>query len=1138
MATARLGHFWNLLADRKLSDQKDGDLLRAFVSQNDQSAFEALLFRHGAMVLRVCLRNLANADDAEDAFQATFLVLARHAASIRKRESLAGWLHGVAYRMASHSKRAAARRLGYESQANLSQPSDPARCAALRELQALVDEELVRLPEALREAFVACCLENKSCCELADQLGLEDSTIRKRVSRARKALQERLNRRGVSLTAALTVAAVGANGASAALPRTLVGAIVKAAAQAAAGRPFGCGVVSAKVVALVEGVNHAILLTKCKALVLLLVSTVIVGTGLALGLVANATTGSEPVKEAPPPVQKSPPEQVGGANDPNKNRGREDNVDGQPIAEPLPPGVSRRLGADRFRYGKTHAAVRFTPDGAQLVSANWFGEKDTAGTELALFDVATGKLKRSFARTPGVRCDDLNFPDAKTVVVPAGGNGKPVELVRYELARGVEVGRIPLDGLKDTGPSRFSRDGKAYVVGYPGWTRVFDTATGKKTAEFRQANNDGQFFALSADGNHLFVSLMGEKLVRQFNVKTGKVVRDFSAKNDQREFETVAVSPDGLWLAGYGGPSRNLAVNREYDVFVWNARTGEQSAVCAVFNAMGVLCLEFSPDSKQIYVGDFFRTVTTFDPKTGKLVQRNQALGVPCALTFAPDGKSYAVGTDAGLIMLWDSTTGKRLPQSPAPTVDVGSLQFSPDGKRLSALSNELTTWDTTTGREVAWFDIPTRSFWPAAIAPGGTKAAARTDAAEVVTIDLATGRHTPIQFDQKNDYVHLAFSADGRTLYTANWANGLVIGWDVSTGKKIHEYTGHAGKVAKMVTTRDGKLLATCASDAGAKGHFEVRLWNTETGKEIEQFQPRRGSAFDLAFSPDGRRLAAVGGDPGRLNTRGEVQVWDIATGKELGLFDGHLERVTAVAFSADGRMLATTAIDKTVRLWEVATGTERWKSEPLADHGTAVSFSPDGKTLATAIAKVPVYLWTVRETVASKSSPTAEAVRAAMDDLGSTTEKAFQTAKLLAAHPAASLPAIRDRLPPAPKRATPDAKRVAELIAALDAQRFADREAAAKELAGYGNDVRKALEAAAKESSSAEVRQRAVRLLDDLSQLSNADLRAIRIVEVVEWMGTAEAVGVLKQWAAGGEGERLTEEARAGLRRLKEAP
>ncbi len=171
MATAQLGavlrHIRNLPADQKTNEQTDGELIRAFMTRKDQAAFEIIVKRHGPMVLQVCRGVLGNVHDAEDAFQATFLVLAQQSASIRKKESLASWLHGVAYRMATNARRAAARRRKHEQQASPTQAADPALRAAWQELQALLDEEIEGLPESFRGPFVLCCLENKSSAEAA-----------------------------------------------------------------------------------------------------------------------------------------------------------------------------------------------------------------------------------------------------------------------------------------------------------------------------------------------------------------------------------------------------------------------------------------------------------------------------------------------------------------------------------------------------------------------------------------------------------------------------------------------------------------------------------------------------------------------------------------------------------------------------------------------------------------------------------------------------------------------------------------------------------------------------------------------------------------------------------------------------------
>jgi RNA polymerase sigma factor (sigma-70 family) len=340
---AVLRHVRDLAADPRGGEQSDAALLRAFLSRNDQPAFEALVRRHGPMVLRVCHCTLGHVQDAEDALQATFLVLARQAASIRKKESLASWLHGVAYRMANHAKRAAARRRGHESRVRPTPPRDPAVSAAWQELQVLLDAEIAGLPETLRTPFVCCCLEQKSCAEAAQQLGLAEATVRMRLSRARKTLQGRLSRRGVALTAVLAAVALGANGAPAALPRSLAGATATAATQVVTGRNLADGLVPARVLTLVEGANQAMLLNKGKLALFLLLCAATVGAGLGWAALGSAGAGPAPADPQPPPEaaregskkEQPPPAAAprpGEAEDRLTVRGRVLDPDGKPFA--------------------------------------------------------------------------------------------------------------------------------------------------------------------------------------------------------------------------------------------------------------------------------------------------------------------------------------------------------------------------------------------------------------------------------------------------------------------------------------------------------------------------------------------------------------------------------------------------------------------------------------------------------------------------------------------------------------------------------------------------------------------------------------------------------------------------------------
>src|SRR5262245_41485786 len=282
----------------------DCELLRAFVDTANPAAFEALVCRHGPMVFRLCRRLLGNAPDADDAFQATFLLLARRAGSIRNAQSLAGWLHGVAYRMAADTRRAASRRRKYEGRVAPAPPTDPAVAAACREIQAALEEEIGALPPADREPFVLCCLEHLGAAEAAVRLGLTESAVRGRLARARKRLGQRLARRGVSLTAALATVVLSGGGAPAAVPPVLLSATATAAGEIAAGCSLKGVSASAGVIGLVERGSKAIAATRTKVLALLLAAAVLAG-----GVVLSARPPADdpaPARPADPPSAAGP----------------------------------------------------------------------------------------------------------------------------------------------------------------------------------------------------------------------------------------------------------------------------------------------------------------------------------------------------------------------------------------------------------------------------------------------------------------------------------------------------------------------------------------------------------------------------------------------------------------------------------------------------------------------------------------------------------------------------------------------------------------------------------------------------------------------------------------------------------------
>ena len=225
------------LATSKTSDLqglRDDQLLSRFFHDRDDAAFAAILQRHGPLVYGVCQRVLGDANDAEDAFQATFLVLVRKGGTLREPSRLASWLYGVAQRVSRKVRAKAALRTRSERQASDMPTSTAASEMTLDELRSILDEEISQLPQKYALPLVLCYLEGKTNAEAAEQLGWPEGSMSRRLSKARDLLRSRLSRRGLALSAAL-IASVFARRATAAIPRHLLGTTVESARLVAQG---------------------------------------------------------------------------------------------------------------------------------------------------------------------------------------------------------------------------------------------------------------------------------------------------------------------------------------------------------------------------------------------------------------------------------------------------------------------------------------------------------------------------------------------------------------------------------------------------------------------------------------------------------------------------------------------------------------------------------------------------------------------------------------------------------------------------------------------------------------------------------------------------------------------------------------
>jgi RNA polymerase sigma factor (sigma-70 family) len=277
----------------------DAQLLADYLSRRDEAALAALVRRHAPMVWGVCRRVLRNHHDAEDAFQATFLVLVRKAASIASPKLLANWLYGVAHQTALKARATAAKRRAKERQATVMPEPATIGPDLWNDVQPLLDQELSRLPDKYRVAIVLCDLEGKTRKEAARQLGVPEGTLAARVARGRVMLAKRLARHGLAVSGAALGAMLGQDAASAGVPTLVVSSAIKAASLFAAGQTAATGVISMQVAALTEGVLKTMLLNKLKVAVVVML--VLGGLGIGASTLPHGTVAAEP----PSPASKS-----------------------------------------------------------------------------------------------------------------------------------------------------------------------------------------------------------------------------------------------------------------------------------------------------------------------------------------------------------------------------------------------------------------------------------------------------------------------------------------------------------------------------------------------------------------------------------------------------------------------------------------------------------------------------------------------------------------------------------------------------------------------------------------------------------------------------------------------------------------
>jgi RNA polymerase sigma factor (sigma-70 family) len=393
-----------------LGQESDRQLVERALAQRDAAALQAIVHRHGAMVYRVCWRVLQHTQDAEDAFQATFLVLAQKLRTVRKHASLASWLHGVAHRVAVRAKQQAKARRLRESRTSLADTMSPDD-VTWKELRSALDAALSQLPDKWRLPLVLCYLEGRTQEEAAKRLAWSKSTLRSRLAEARDALARRLSKCGITMPAALSAVLLSDCVTSAAPPPGLVARVVEAAADVAVGKTLATAA-SATVAALTEGAIKAMFMTKLKTVSVVLVAAAAL-TAIGIG------TASFPALQARPTAQRDPVVEPKSAQ--------------QPAAKDDPAvGLVRQLGDPAFKT-REDAVKKLRAFGVKAIPALQAGARDpdpevSKRSNEVLADVRADARDAFAKQFDPTKTEEYDYPVWKRFVAIAGDSRASREL--------------------------------------------------------------------------------------------------------------------------------------------------------------------------------------------------------------------------------------------------------------------------------------------------------------------------------------------------------------------------------------------------------------------------------------------------------------------------------------------------------------------------------------------------------------------------------------------------------------------------------------------------------------------------------------------------------------------------------------